>query len=264
MVEATRTLLAANLAESLQYRGSAIMWTITGFLTQLMALSLWSAVAAERGGEVGGYSHGDLVTYFVCSQVVVVITASWASWKMMIGIRNGTLSAELLRPIPPWVGWFSEIYGFKLVMLLIQVPALLVVSVSLGATIPDGGLAMLLAPIAIAMTLALRFITEICIGATCFWLTDLRGTAGTFFLAYLLLSGSFAPVALLPPTLRTIAEYSPFYYMLGFPVDLLTGRLTPVEVASGFALQIGWMAVALGLAMVLWKRGLRKYSAVGA
>lgn len=264
MVEATRTLLAVNLAESLQYRGSALMWTISGFLSQLMALSLWSAVAAERGGEVGGYSHGDLVTYFVYTQLVVVIAASWASWKMSMGIRNGTMSAELLRPMPPWVGWFCEIFAFKVVMLLIQVPALLVVSMAFGASLPDGGMTILLAPIAIVGTLILRFTTEICIGAACFWLTDNRGIAGTFFLAYLLLSGGFAPVALMPPAFRTVAENSPFYYMLGFPVDLLTGRLTALETATGFALQIGWLAIALALATVLWKRGLRRYSAVGA
>lgn len=264
MVEAARTLLSANLAESLHYRGSAVMWSLTGFLTQLMALSLWSAVARENGGVVGGYSQGDLVTYFVCSQLVILFTGSWAAWKMMMGIRNGTLSAELLRPIPPFVGWWTEIYGFKLVMAAIQVPALLVASLLLGATVPEGGLTMLLAPVAIALTMAMRYAIEICLGSTCFWLTDLRGVAGTWFLAFLLLSGSFAPIALMPPTLRTIAEYSPFYYLLGFPIDLATGRLDGADAAFGFAMQVGWMAVACGLAVVLWKRGLRRYSAVGA
>lgn len=264
MVEAARTLFAASFAESLQYRGSAVMWTIAGFMTQVMALSIWSSVAHARGGSVGGYSQGGLITYFLASQLVVVLTASWASWKLAEGIRTGSLSAELVKPVPPWLAWFTEIFGFKLLMLAIQVPALLLASVALGASRPTVGLSLLLALPAICATVALRFSVEMCIGSTCFWIVDPRGVSGTFFLSYMLLSGGFAPVALMPGTFRTMAEYSPFYYMLGFPVDLLTGRLTGGQLAHGFAMQGAWLAAALLLGRLLWRRGLRRFSAVGA
>ena len=263
-LEAVRTLLVANFAEGLQYRGSAIMWTLTGFASQLMALAIWTSVANERGGTVGDYGKGDLVTYFLATQLVAVFTASWASFKMWQGITTGSLSPELLRPIPAWVGWFTEIVGFKLVMILMQVPALMLAAAAFGATMPQVTLLMLAVPVAILLTLALRFTVEICLGSTCFWLTDLRGTAGTFFLLYLLFSGSFAPIALMPPALRSAAEVMPFYYMLGFPVDLITGRLTPAQAATGFAMQAVWLVVALALGALLWRRGLRQFSAVGA
>jgi ABC-2 type transport system permease protein len=52
--------------------------------------------------------------------------------------------------------------------------------------------------------------------------------------------------------------------MLGFPVELLLGRLSPTQALIGFGAQLGWLAFALLLLNVTWARGVRQYSAVGA
>ena len=64
--------------------------------------------------------------------------------------------------------------------------------------------------------------------------------------------------------MRILAEWLPFYRMLGFPVELLLGRLSMNQVVFGFAAQIGWLVVAVTLLNVMWARGVRQYSAVGA
>jgi len=78
-----------------------------------------------------------------------------------------------------------------------------------------------------------------------------------------LLAGQVAPVALLPGVMRQAATVLPFRYMVGFPVEVLTGQLSPGEVWAGFAAQAGWLCVALALFTALWRAGLRRYSAVG-
>jgi ABC-2 type transport system permease protein len=52
--------------------------------------------------------------------------------------------------------------------------------------------------------------------------------------------------------------------MLGFPVELLLGRLSMNQVVYGFAAQLGWLAISVTLLNVMWARGVRQYSAVGA
>ena len=49
----------------------------------------------------------------------------------------------------------------------------------------------------------------------------------------------------------------------GFPVELLMGQLSYVETLTGFALQTGWLAVAVVLCWLAWTRGLRRFTAVG-
>jgi ABC-2 type transport system permease protein len=51
--------------------------------------------------------------------------------------------------------------------------------------------------------------------------------------------------------------------MLGFPVEVLMGKLSAAELALGFGLQLFWLLAAVGLYQETWRRGLRRYSAVG-
>jgi ABC-2 type transport system permease protein len=52
--------------------------------------------------------------------------------------------------------------------------------------------------------------------------------------------------------------------MLGFPVELLLGRLSASQALLGFAAQTGWLAIAVVFLNAMWARGVRQYSAVGA
>jgi ABC-2 type transport system permease protein len=78
-----------------------------------------------------------------------------------------------------------------------------------------------------------------------------------------LLAGQVAPVALLPGALQSAAKILPFRYMVAFPVEVLTGQVETSQLAAGFALQIVWVLIAVGLYALLWRTGLRRYTAVG-
>ena len=78
-----------------------------------------------------------------------------------------------------------------------------------------------------------------------------------------LLAGEVAPVALLPGWLGILAMVLPFRSMLGFPVEVLTGRLSTVEIWQGFALQSAWVLAVILLYRLVWHQGLRHYASVG-
>ncbi len=68
---------------------------------------------------------------------------------------------------------------------------------------------------------------------------------------------------LLPGALQAVSKALPFRYMIGFPVEVLTRRLSGPELLLGFGMQLGWLALALLAARLAWTRGLKHYSAVG-
>jgi ABC-2 type transport system permease protein len=47
-------------------------------------------------------------------------------------------------------------------------------------------------------------------------------------------------------------------------VEVMLGRLTPGETLVGYLVQLGWIAVALLTLRLVWRAGIRRYSAVGA
>ena len=96
-----------------------------------------------------------------------------------------------------------------------------------------------------------------------FWATRADALLGLQDTLIFLLAGQVAPTALLPGVLRQAATVLPFRYMIGFPVEVLTGQLDAAGLRVGFAFQIGWLAVALALFSVMWRAGVKRYSAVG-
>jgi ABC-2 type transport system permease protein len=96
-----------------------------------------------------------------------------------------------------------------------------------------------------------------------FWFTNSMGLIGLQDAFTFLLAGQIAPVALLPGPMQTLAIWLPFRYMMGFPVEVLMGQLTPSEIAMGFGIQLFWISVALVMSVFTWQRGLRRYTAVG-
>jgi ABC-2 type transport system permease protein len=110
----------------------------------------------------------------------------------------------------------------------------------------------------------LRFAVEWTMASLAFWITRVTAINQLYYVVFLFLSGFVAPLDLLPGPVRGIAELLPFYRMLGFPVELLLGRLSPTQALVGFGAQLAWLAFALLLLNVVWARGVRQYSAVGA
>lgn len=66
----------------------------------------------------------------------------------------------------------------------------------------------------------------------------------------------------MPDWVRTAAAILPFRTTMGFPVELLMGRLDVRQTLYGFAVGLGWLAVFALLYRITWRRGIRRYQAV--
>ena len=71
-----------------------------------------------------------------------------------------------------------------------------------------------------------------------------------------------APLELLPEWLRQIAVVLPFYATMGFPVELLMGRLDGAETPRGFVVAAAWAAAFAVGYVGGWRPALRRYQAV--
>jgi ABC-2 type transport system permease protein len=95
-----------------------------------------------------------------------------------------------------------------------------------------------------------------------FWTERAASVVEFFFLAYLFLSGMIAPLDVFPEGLRRFLMWTPFPYMLYTPARALMGGTVPWnQVLPVIAL---WGVFFWGLYRILWARGLRHYSGMGA
>ena len=71
------------------------------------------------------------------------------------------------------------------------------------------------------------------------------------------------PLNILPPTVGEFLSYTPFPYLLFFPVSIYLNQVTGPALYRGLLIQAFWIGVAFLLAKMVWHRGIKKYGAVG-
>ncbi len=253
-----------TLAAQVQYRAALVIWLIGHILEPLIYLVVWSTVSRSSGGSVSGFTTGEFAAYFILLMLVNHVTFTWIMFEYDYRIRQGTLSFALLRPIHPIHADIADNISFKLLTL----PMMLLAAVILALAFPPAASLVPWAVVAFVPALALaflvRFLVEWTLALAAFWTTRVGAINQMYFVVTLFFSGQIAPLSLLPFPLQVVASLLPFRWMIGFPVELLLGRLTPVEALTGLAVQGIWLALSLALLRAVWRAGVRIYSAVGA
>jgi ABC-2 type transport system permease protein len=118
--------------------------------------------------------------------------------------------------------------------------------------------------LAIVLAWTVLFNFHYSFGLLAFWTDQAAALQGLIYTLNMIFGGGLVPLDLFPPALRQILLYTPFRSVIDFPASLLVGHPTPGQIVFGFAVQIAWVAIFVGLRRLLWQRGLERYSAVGA
>ncbi len=250
-----------GVSEAMAYRAAMLIWILTTTFP-LVSLALWSSLAEH--GPIGDYGRADFVAYFVAAFLIRQLTASWVVWDLAGQIASGDLSTLLMRPVHPLLHHLMSNLAALPVRTMLAAPVGVIVLVFAGGVEVSAGPHLLLVPLAIGMAWLLNLCVQICVACVAFWVTSSAALFEIWLGLYMVLSGYAVPTSLFPAGLAAVVRWLPFHAALGFPVELVIGRLSLAEMATGFALQALWILVFGGLAWTLWRRGLRAYGAVGA
>ncbi len=245
----------------LQYRSFFFLLAFGWMIPPLVYLFVWSTAA---GGEtVGGLTRGQFVAYYLVLILVNQITYSQTNWTVGDIIRMGSLNTRLLYPMSPHYPTLADEVAGKVVYLLFVVPVTAILAVLLKPEL-NASLAQIAAfVLALGLAWALRFLWGYALALLAFWATRADALLAVQDALVFLLAGQVAPVALLPEALRFLATILPFRSMVGFPVEVLTGQVQGADLLAGFALQAGWLIGTVVVFRLMWRAGLRRYSAIG-
>jgi ABC-2 type transport system permease protein len=252
-----------SMATMLQYRASLVIWLIGQVLEPLIYLIVWTVVSTGQGGSVGGITTDEFAAYFIVLMLINHLTYTWIMYEYEYRVRHGSLSFSLLRPVHPIHADIADNVSSKAV----SFPAMLLAAFGLGLLFRPAFhfsvWSVAAALPAVVLAFLLRFLLEWCLALCAFWLTRVSAINQTYFVAMLFLSGQMAPLTLMPGWIQTVATVLPFRWMISFPLELLLGRLTPSQAAGGFLAQIIWIGLSWLTMRLVWRAGVRAYSAVG-
>jgi len=245
----------------IQHRSFFFVLAFGWMIPPLIYLLVWSTAAGDQA--TGGLTRGGFVAYYLVLILVNQLTYSQTNWTVGDLIRYGEMNRLLMRPLSPLFDALSTEVAGKVVYLIFDVPIVLVLALILR---PEMELTLLNALAFIpALLLAwlLRFFWGYWLALLAFWAARADALLAVQDSLIFLLAGQVAPIALLPDVLQVAAKVLPFRYMVSFPVEVFVGQLSPIELATGVAIQLAWLLIAVGLSAVMWRAGVRRYSAVG-
>lgn len=256
MIRSTRLVAGYTEQTFLSWMGGrSFLFTlvVNQAITPLIGLAVWTTALPDQPG---------ISTYFVALLVVRLVTVSQENHTLSNTIYSGGFADDLLRPHPPILGTFGYNLAMRIWHVLFGLP-LIVVAVALA------GISVNLADVAVALpalvlAAALRFLFTYTLALSALWTERAHGVVGLGETLIFLLGGEAAPVPVLPEAVRPWVAALPFRAMLGFPAEVASGSLGASEVLTGYGWQTLWIVVVAIVAAVIWRRGIRRYVAVGS
>lgn len=257
------TLFRTDLALMLQYRAAMLIWLLGLVLQPIIYLVVWLTVAAARGGEVAGYTAGDLAAYYIVMMLVNHATFTWHMFEMGWRVRSGSFNPLLVQPLHPIHRDIAENVAYKLLTFTAVAPVAAFMVWYFEPTFSSPVWALVVFLPSVVLAFLLRFLIEWSVGLLAFWITDTSGLQQLYMAGVMFLAGRMAPLDLMPVWVQQLAAILPFRWMVAFPVELVLGRLTQAQVVDGLLVQGLWIALGAGLLHLTWGRAVRRYSAVG-
>ncbi|MBU1108184.1 MAG: ABC-2 family transporter protein [Candidatus Riflebacteria bacterium] len=257
-------VLIAYFKIILTYRAMMLIHAIRLLLLPLVLASAWLSIEKTASNP---YSDSDYLLYYLLVPVIMNLTDSRVVFKFSQAVKDGSLNRELLKPFPPLMSYLLESLANNALQLLYLVPFTLVFWLFVRDRVLLGHLKpslLLFFVVAIIIGTLARLVVSGSIALLSFWIEDV--TTLNLILnggIWALLGGMIVPVATFPENIRHIAELLPYRYMLSFPIEIFSGRLSNSEIYIGFATATFWIILFAIIMHIIWKSGLKTYTAYG-
>jgi ABC-2 type transport system permease protein len=252
-----------EIQSQFQYRVANYLWMIGMLAEPIIYLVVWTTIAEEQGGTLQGITVGEFAAYYIVWTLVrnmnIVFTPYGWEWR----IREGMLSAALLRPLHPLHDDLAGFAGWKFVVILMWLPVAAVLWIAFDPVLDPSALEVGVFAVAIWGAYLIRTMFLSLLGMITFWTTRVSAIFELAIALELLLSGRLVPLTVMPGWAQDIAAVLPFQWTFYFPIWALVGDFSTEELLGGLAMQALWIAVLTVLAMVFFRLAVRRFSSVG-
>ena len=260
-------VLRMNWVQALEYRANTLVGLIAVISGLFIEYQIWDLIFETQGiSSIKGFTFNELMVFIFLSIIVGQLKSSWhTSGEMIEGIRTGDINKYLIRPVSYFWYHFMMFIGYNslyYIAYFVLVTALVIVLPS-SMLFPDfyhivGFLLALSISIYLSYSI---YYTMICFA---FWFGEVRSLVVAYNLAIIILSGQYIPIRLFPDNVLKILDWTPFKFLVDFPVSIATGLLPMNEFVPSLIHAMIWCVVLTLISSFIYRLGIRSYEAYGS
>lgn len=255
---------------ALVYRWNTLLEVVGYLATTIISISLWQFVFAKTGGQsIRGYTQQEMVTYLIVSGWLA--SAFWFTAqgnRISNDIKDGVISNYLSKPMGILKYYLA--YGlvgksFQIMLSTIGLMGLLIVFRVMGMpfAIHSDLLHVLCFIILFVLAALIQFFIFSATSLFAFWMEEVWGISFVVRVFADIAAGAFLPLTFFSSSWQYFFNFLPFRYIISVPANVLTARLDIRQSLFALAGSFLWMCIFYLCSLLLLRRGVRHYSAVG-
>ena len=231
-----------------------------------IAFFLWTAIFAQTGQtELQGFTFHSIIFYYVLMSFMVRMTKGQEMGFLSTEIYQGTLNRYLVYPLSifryKYISHLSQTFVALLQLLLTTAIFLALFGTPEGVTLNFTNFAMSM--IIIGISGYFYFNLSCCLEMVSFWTDQVWSLMVMLKFTTRFLGGALIPLSFFPVWSQEPMSYLPFQYLVGFPAEVVMGRVTFDQWATGVVVISIWAVVALWIRSRVWYNGTRQYTGIG-
>ena len=250
-------MLGLYFERTLEYRLRSLLWLLIPLTNNLTLILFWSGA---------GMNSSSISTYYILMTVVSVFTTSHIEHEVSeVDIKQGQLVNYLTKPISYYGVQLLSEFPYRVLQgvysILILGAFLLFFPGALRITLPVWHIPLVILLFILGYLISFTF--KLSIAYISFWFKDIRGLFELVTIVIIIFSGGIMPLPWYPHLLQTVCSIFPFAYSGYFIVASLQGSVPLMGLVSLLAIQGVWLGVFLIINTVLWRNGIKEFTAMG-
>lgn len=247
------SLVKIELLVMNMYRSSIFIWMLNGLLP-FISMFIWLNVKNDPT------SQKDILVYFLSVFITTQLIATSTFRTLDFDIRRGSFTMKLLRPMNP-IYWYL---GSNLSLTIFSIPMILIPTVILFAIQEVNLLRLPLFISSLFFAWIIHFLRQYFMGLLSFWTDRTESLSNLWESVNLIFSGIFIPIFFMPESVQKFIFYLPFPYTVFVPSRIMSSNNINVNTLAQYMIgQISWVLIFLLITYFIWKKGIKKYGAVG-
>jgi ABC-2 type transport system permease protein len=229
--------------QQITYRAATLSGLATNFFFALLRVAVIKALYGNQS-QVNGLSLQGAITFVAVSQGMIAFMFLFGFWDLMGTVYNGSIGADLLKPLHLYTLWMARTLGRSLANLIFRGLMLIAFFALVYPVVVPNRLEQWLALLlALALAWLVNFSWEFLVNLAAFWTPDARGIGRVAFTLSSFLSGFIMPLRLYPDWFSNLCRLTPFPAMINTPVEVYLGVLTGKDLWMALLNQLIWVVV---------------------
>jgi ABC-2 type transport system permease protein len=246
------------------YKADFLIGIIFNLVFFFIYFALWKTIYTGTGQEaISNYSLASTVTYYFIVTLIFRLDVSGRIW-LGNDIWSGSYTNDLVKP---WnaitIQILTTLSELAIEIMLYMPFAIFIFVFAFNYLILPSPIIFMFFLITLLLGIFLNFVINLSIHSLTFHFGDQEGNANLINYLISFLAGGIFPLAFLPENIKQVFMALPFRYLFDFPANIFLGKVDTGSLYIGWLQMIIWILIFLVVFLIIYKKGLAKYTGTG-